>query len=495
MEIVFKIARDKPESLQNQIRRNIVDAIVNGSFPAGERLPSTRQLSRSLKVSRNTVVQVYNSLADDGYLAVCDRSGFFVNRDITACERSAARAVPEAGRTQNDASSGPWLRNLKFRPSRQAYIKTPLNSHTYPYPFIYGQIDPALFPISAWRECSRQALARTQMDDWTSDAIFQDDPQLIEQICSKLLPRRGIFAKTEEVLITLGAQNALYIAAALFSSEASKIAIENPGYSDMRNAFLRHGATLVPIEVDANGLVVDERLEDCRLVYTTPSHQYPTAVTLSLERREALLNMSDAHQFLIIEDDYENEINFSSSPLPALKSLRPRGNVLYVSSLSKSMFPGLRIGYMVGPPEFIAEARALRRQMYRHPPANNQRTTALFMSLGHYDGLMARLRETYRARWEIMRQAIATHLPDVKTGAAHGGTSFWLEGPEGLDSGRLADQALARGVVIEPGGALFHTTPRPKNTFRLGLSSIATDRIEPGIKLLSEVMRAHLSNA
>jgi GntR family transcriptional regulator / MocR family aminotransferase len=250
----------------------------------------------------------------------------------------------------------------------------------------------------------------------------------------------------------------------------------------------------VPIGVDGGGLAIDERLRGCDVVYVTPSHQYPTTVTFPLARREALLARAAEDDFLIVEDDYESETNFVTQPLPALKSLDRENRVLYVSSLSKSMFPGLRIGYMVGPAGFITEARALRRQMYRHPPANNQRTTSIFISLGYYDAHTRRLRDALRERWVIMKQALADFIPEATPTETVGGTSFWMKGPQDLDSQQLADAALLRGVVIEPGKDLFYGNERPANFFRLGISSIPTDKIRPGVQILGETLREVLKD-
>jgi GntR family transcriptional regulator / MocR family aminotransferase len=492
MNMVFQVRRTGSASIHNQVREYFVSAILGGSLLPRQKMPSTRELATSLRVSRNTIVQVYERLAADGYLSVRDRAGYFV-----ACEPKAGWVRDaRTGAPESESEHGPpaplqsiWTRKLQFHPSRQPYIRTPLNSHSYPYPFIYGQIDSSLFPISEWRECSRLALARSELLEWTGDAIFQDDPALIEQICAKLLPRRGIIATPDQVLITMGAQNALYLAAALLASSRTTVGMEDPGYSDIRNAFIRKEARLVPIGVDAEGLVIDERLPECDIVYVTPSHQYPTTVTLPLHRREALLARAAEDDFLIVEDDYESETNFVTQPLPALKSLDREDRVLYVSSLSKSMFPGLRIGYMVGPADFIREARALRRQMYRHPPANNQRITSIFISLGYYDAHTRRLRDALRERWVTMKRALADFIPEATATETVGGTSFWMKGPQDLDAQRLADASLRRGVVIEPGKDLFYGNDKPANFFRLGFSSLPTERIRPGIEILGETMR------
>ncbi len=494
MNMLFRVRRDGAASIHNQIREHFVAAILNGSFVPGQKMPSTRELALSLRVSRNTIVQVYERLAADGYLSSRDRAGYFVNSQARADWVRESKADPVAAppKENNEVAPGKsvWAAKLRFRPSRQPYIRTPLNSHLYPYPFIYGQTDPSLFPISEWRECSRLALARSEVLEWTGDAIYQDDPTLIEQICSKLLPRRGIIASPDQVLITMGAQNALYLAASLLTYSGTTVGLEDPGYSDVRNAFIRKEARVLPIAVDAEGLVIDDRLDQCDLVYVTPSHQYPTAVTLPLHRREALLARAAERDFIIIEDDYENETNFVTQPLPALKSLDEAERVVYVSSLSKSMFPGLRIGYLVGPADFIAEARALRRQMYRHPPANNQRVTSIFIALGYYDSHIRRLREALRERWCVMRNALGEFMPEAKSADTVGGTSFWMKGPASLDAQKLADAALSRGVVIEPGKDLFYGEGAPANFFRLGFSSIPTEKIRRGVELLGQTLRS-----
>jgi GntR family transcriptional regulator/MocR family aminotransferase len=248
----------------------------------------------------------------------------------------------------------------------------------------------------------------------------------------------------------------------------------------------------LPLPVDGDGLVVDGRLAGCDLVYTTPSHQYPTTVTMTLQRREALLRAAHDHDLVIIEDEYESEINFQGAPSPALKSLDGRGRVVFVSSLSKTLAPGLRLGFMVGPPDFIREARALRRLMVRHPPANNQRTIALFLARGSHDALLRRLTHVYRERWEALGAALDRHLPQCSYRHSHGGSAFWVSGPASLDATALAVRARDAGIVIEPGDVDFLEEPAPRNHFRLGFSSIPTARIEPGAQRLGALVAEQL---
>lgn len=484
-DTLFHLRPDGRTTLQAQLREMLVDAILEGQLPAGSALPSCRKLAQTLSVARNTVALAYQDLVADGFLVARERRGYFVNGDILAGQvrpRPAPAPLPP-GRAPD------WAARFRVSPSRQRNIVKPRDWQGYAYPFIYGQIDPALFPLAEWRECSRQALGVAAVRDWSTDHFTDDDPALVEQIRTRLLPRRGVRAAPEEILVTVGAQHALYLIASLLVRAGTTVGIEDPGYADARNIMSLKTRRLRPLAVDGEGLVVDGRLAGCDYVYVTPSHQFPTTATMTLARREALLERADAHDFVIVEDDYESEINHVGAPSPALKSLDRAGRVIFVASLSKSLAPGLRLGYMVGPRAFIAEARALRRLMLRHPPANNQRTVALFLARGHHDAQLRRLSHAYRDRWAAMRRALERHLPDCRFPATTGGTAYWVTGPPGLDADRLERDAARRGVLIEPGGVHFLAEEPPRRHFRLGFSSIPADRIEPGLALLAEALR------
>ncbi|CAN5455329.1 PLP-dependent aminotransferase family protein [soil metagenome] len=476
------IKRDEHASLQTQIREALVGAILDGQLARDDPIPSTRKMAKSLAVSRNTVVLAYQALLDDGYLAARERSGYYVAEKALPLQQRPAAA--------RSSDTGPdWDARMLKRPARQANVSKPLDWQSYTYPFIYGQVDHTLFPIAEWRDCARQALGRKWIGSWTNDTWAHDDPLLVEQIRRRILPRRGILASDDEILITLGAQNALYLLASLLVNERTRVAIEEPGFPDMRNlcALRTQHVALAPL--DTKGLVPGPALADCDIVFTTPSHQFPTTVTMPLERRLALLKLASRHDFIIIEDDYEFETNYVNEPCPALKSLDDAGRVLYVGSLSKTLFPGLRLGFLVGPKALITEARALRRLMVRHAPNNNQRTAALFLSLGHHDALIRRLHKAYRNRWEIMDAALESHLPGSTETPSFGGTAYWVRGPAAFDSERLAREAAGKSVLIEPGRINFGAANAPRNYFRLAFSSIAENKIEPGIALIGDMMR------
>ena len=468
-------------SRQSQIRERIVTAILAGQLPPGERMPSSRQLAKDIGVSRNTVTLAYQALLDEGYLVARERSGYFISE--TVLEDFAASAPQDPPTDVID-----WASRLRIQPTLQTNISKPQDWHSYKYPFIYGQVDHTLFPIAGWRDCSRQALGRKWLDAWTADMQANDDDLLIEQIKTRLLPRRGIVAQDNEIMITMGAQQALYILASLLVQRETTVAIENPGYPDVRNIFGLRTERLIMCPVDEQGMVVDQRTAAADIICTTPSHQAPTTVTMSSERRGELLDIAALHDSVIIEDDYEFETNYVRSPLPALKSRDRTGRVIYVGSLSKVLFPGLRLGYIVAPAPLIDEARALRRLMVRHPPANNQRTAALFLALGYHDGLISKLRRVYGERWKILLDALDMNLPRCEIAPSTGGTSVWLNAPPGCCTRQLAERCRDREVLIEPGDIYHAAAPTPRNTFRLGFSSIPTDRIEDGVKLIASLI-------
>ncbi|HEX3217889.1 MAG TPA: PLP-dependent aminotransferase family protein [Aestuariivirgaceae bacterium] len=488
---LIKIRRHDHSSLQTQIRESLVAAILDGQLERDEPVPSTRRMAKVLGVSRNTVVIAYQALLDDGYLVARERSGYYVSEKaldgITRCQRSPQRpAAAPAGAARRPGPA--WETRFTARPALMENISKPLDWQSYAYPFIYGQVDHDLFPIAEWRDCARQALGRRWLGSWTNDTWDHDDPLLVEQIRRRLLPRRGILASEQEILITLGAQNALYLLARLLVQKGTPVAMEEPGFPDARNIFALREAAIEFMPIDPGGAVVGERLPRSAVVFVTPSHQFPTTVTMPIERRLQLLELASRRDLLVIEDDYEFETNYVGEPCPALKSLDEEGRVIYVGSLSKTLFPGLRLGFMVAPRALIDEARALRRLMIRHTPNNNQRTAALFLSLGHHDSLIRRLHRTYGARWLTMGEALHRHLPGCATIPSFGGTSVWVKGPEGLDAEHLAQSARQRSVFIEPGRINYARPPLPCSEFRLGFSSIEESRIEDGIRHLAQAI-------
>jgi len=239
------------------------------------------------------------------------------------------------------------------------------------------------------------------------------------------------------------------------------------------------------VPVDGDGLRPEALPDRADVIFTTPRHRSPTNATMPMARREALLSKARDMEALIVEDDYEFEMSFLRAPSPALKSLDPDGRVIYVGSFSKSIFPGLRLGYLVGPRAFVREARALRTSVLRHPPGHIQRTTAYFLLLGHYDALIRRMGQTFARRRSAMVEALDHHGLGIEGTGMFGGSSIWMRAPDGVDT-RALDAALRRqGVLIEPGAPFFHRDAPPRNFYRVAYSSIPSERIRDGIAILA----------
>ncbi|MBL9056766.1 MAG: PLP-dependent aminotransferase family protein, partial [Rhodobacteraceae bacterium] len=359
-------------SLQQRIRQMVTEGILAGRFRSGQRMPSSRGLAAHLGISRITVTLSYAELVSSDYLTARGRSGYFVSENAPRAPDMPARGPR--------AESPDFARLMAGRTLGAAQVERPADWESYAYSFIYGQADPTLFDHQNWRLCAVRALGRRDFGALTQDYYDRDDPLLIEHVLRSILPRRGIAAEPEEVLLTLGAQNALWIAAQVLLGPGRRAAVENPGYSGQRGVLVSTGTEVLPVDVDADGLPPEAIPPGVDVVFTTASHQCPTNATMPLERRLALLEAAGREGFVIVEDDYEFEMSFLKPVSPALKSLDSEGRVVYAGSFSKSVFPGMRLGYLVGPASFIQAARALRLSMLRHPPGHIQRTVAYFLS-------------------------------------------------------------------------------------------------------------------
>lgn len=482
-EALIYLDRDSSLNLQSQIRQKLVEAILRGTFPAGSRLPSSRKLAEQLGVARNTVVLAYEQLVEEGFLESRERSGFFVSKEIFQ-----GRVGYQGVSTERAGEDARWKSRIRATVGDGPKFQWPADWQRHPYPFIDGHFDASLYPTAQWREANRLALgSRVASEEGVTDGNA-DDPALIEEIRTKMLPRRGINAAPDEILITVGEQNALYLLALLLVDATVTVAMEEPGNPKMRQILAQKGARVIHQPVDEHGMVINTRLDKADLVYVTPSHQVPTAVTMNTQRRRALLKKAGQLDQLIIEDDFEHESNYLGQPHPALRSLDPDNRVIYISGLPKVLAPGLRIGFMVAAPELIRQARRLRQLVIGRPSLVNQRTAALFLSLGHYDAFMAKLHHEMNQRWLALRDALNHYRPNFTTVPTQGGTVFWVLCPDQYDVETLTREAAKRGILIEPDTHYYSEGSKSKNCFRMGVTSIPKERIREGVEKLREVM-------
>lgn len=446
-------------------------------------MPSSRKLAEHLGVARMTVTLAYQELVDQGFLETQSRSGYRV------ADSGAIPRLPRGNPQKPIENSDVWNNVLSENLAARRRIVKPKDWRSLPYPFVFGEMDSALFKHTAWRECARQAMGGRDFDLMASNAAT-DDPLLVDYILSRMLPRRGITASREQVLITLGAQNAIWLAVELLTRRPLKAVCENPGYPDTPQALRWCGADVTTVDVDQYGLPPNKIPIGTQAVFVTPSHHAPTGATLSRERRIRLLEQAQAHDFIIVEDDYEFEMSFIEPPSPALKAMDKDQRVLYAGSFSKALFPGLRLGYLVGPERVITEARELRSLMLRHPPGHLQRTAAYFLAQGHYDLLIRDMRREFAKRRAAVVEALEKTDLKIAGAAQFGGTSLWVKVPDGIDTEGLAKDLLDDGVVIEPGAPFFSGHDQPTEFFRLGYSSIPLEKIAAGVRLISRKVLA-----
>lgn len=479
---IFLLPAKSDATLQQQIQQVVAEAIVSGRCAPGEKMPSSRRLAEHLGVSRITVTLGYTELVANEYLVSRDRSGYFV------ADTAPTRPV-FADQAEDSRGGVDWDRKLTRRTLQRDDILRPPNWSDYRFPFIYGQSDPDLFDHGNWRNCALRAVGRRDFDSLAQDHYQNDDPMLVEFILRQILPRRGIRAHPDEILITMGGQNALWMIAQLLLSEGQKAIVENPCFPGLRRIFDQMRYVATSVDVDGDGLPPDRIPPDADLVFTTPSHHAPTNVTMPLERRLQMLDRALQDDFLIVEDDYEFEMSFLNPPAPALKSLDRAGSVIYLGSFSKSIFPGLRLGYVVGAKPLIQEMRKLRTVVLRHPPSHIQRTTAYFLSLGHYDSQLARMARVYGKRRAIMEGCIREFGLTPAGRDMHGGSSFWMKAPPGVDTTQLALELRRNSVLIEPGNAFFAHRAPDKAHYRIAYSSINANLIRDGMALVAEAIR------
>lgn len=492
MDLLINLDPESQMGLQHQIRQKLVEAILSGAMPAGERIISSRKLSKKLQVARNTVVLAYNQLVDEGYLVSRERSGLYVNQRILDGRIGFSRDQNELKEEQKA-----WLGKIKIIGIAKQVFTWPADWQNHPYAFIDGYFDASLYPVAQWQEASRLAFGGLQTRQLAASGEADDD-MLVEQIRTKILPRRGITANRDEILITSGSHHALYLLTQLLCDKDNKVAMENPGSRALRNSLSLTRCEIHPQPIDEQGLLIDQTLQDCQLIFVTPSHQQPTAVTMPMERRKELLAQAKEFDQIIIEDDSECESNYFGKPLPAMRSLCQE-RVIYVSALPKAIAPGLGLGFIIAPPLVIAEARRLRGLMVGNPPKSNQRAAAFFISLGHYDSFMMRMHEIFRQRWNALRDALNHYLPQsILTIPNQGGTAFWVKCPENVAVHQLVENAAKLGILIEPVGDYYFDqlanlanplSDQHDACFRMGVTSIEESKIRDGVEKLAKLLR------
>ena len=390
---------DPGAGLARQLYQALRERILDGRLPSGAKLPASRDLAALLGISRNTVTRACDQLYAEGYIAGRIGAGTYV-AELAAVARPVAPVARQ-------------LPTSVLQRLQQHHLGQPLEGA--PRAFRVGVPAFDLFPFETWARLSarfwrRPSPARLGYGDPAGDL------QLRELIAAYLRSSRGLHCDPAQIVITCGAQQAISLCAQLLLQPGDRVAVENPGYRAAGHAFAVAGAELRGIEVDQDGLdtAALERAGRCRLAYVTPSHQYPTGVTLSLARRLELLDWAERHDGWIVEDDYDGEYRYTGTPLAPLAALDRQGRVLYVGTFCKIAFPALRLGYLVLPPH-LAQAFARRRAVdMRHSEIGTQAVMAEFIAAGHFQRHIRRMRSAARSR----RDALLAGWPSTVPGCA-----------------------------------------------------------------------------
>ncbi|MBV2132477.1 PLP-dependent aminotransferase family protein [Pseudomonas sp. MAP12] len=391
------IRLDPGRGLARQLYQVLRERILDGRLAGGARLPASRELAALLGVSRNTVTRAFDQLYAEGYVAGRIGAGTYVSGLVGATRPAAAPA--------GAAAATPALQHL-------AAHHLPAPPAGAPRAFRVGVPAFDLFPFETWARLSarfwrKPSPARLGYGDPAGE------PALRELVAAYLRSSRGLHCDPAQIVITCGAQQGISLCAQLLVGPGERVAIEDPGYRAAGAAFAMAGARLQGIAVDAEGLDVAalERAADCRLVYVTPAHQYPTGVTLSLARRLQLLDWAERHDSWIVEDDYDGEYRYSGAPLAPLAALDRRGRVIHVGTFCKIAFPALRLGYLVLPPA-LAQPFARRRALdMRHSELGSQAVMAEFIAAGHFQRHIRRMRAAARRRRDALLAGWPQRIP------------------------------------------------------------------------------------
>ncbi len=482
-------AADVP--LYRQIYTAVRAAILRRELLPGMRLPSSRDLAGLLQVSRTTTVNAYEQLQAEGYVDMRRGAGTFVAESVPddllrAYQTSPQPAAEIPPRTLSDYGERVRWLNRRVAPP-------PDESDGSSISLAIGA--PALpeFPFDMWARLSARHYRHAPLDTFLGGQTQAGYGPLRGAIASYLRSARAVACEPEQVVITGGAQQSLFIAAFLLLNPGDKVWVENPGYGGAFAALYGAGATFVPVSVDDSGLCVRqgiERASDARMAYVTPSHQFPLGSTMSLTRRLELLQWATASQAWVLEDDYDSEFRYTGPPLASLQGLDTGKRVIYVGSLSKVLFPALRLGYVVLPPDLVDAFVTASGMINGYVPIIPQRALVDFIAEGHFTRHIRRMRTLYAARRECLLAALARELGGMLlvTGASGGmHVTGWL--PEGLDDRQVVRIARAKGLDVTP-LSVYYLEDSPRGGVVLGYSNLDNEKIEQAVQILAQAVLA-----
>ena len=424
--------------LHRQLYEALRRAILDGKIAAGERLPSSRDLTQDLQLSRNTVVAAINQLTVEGYLVSQIGSGTFVSNNVPRMPAQRHRGTPERHATLS-------ARGLSLS---STFCASDLEIQ----PFTPGIADFSAFPVTLWQRLQNKHWRMTYPDmlDYSSSGGYAP---LRRAVADYLRVFRSVPLDLEQVIITSGTQESLVLCAQLLANQGDSVWLEDPAYWGAVKAFMATGLMLHGVPVDDQG-IAPQALDDAvppRLIYVTPSHQYPTGAVMSLPRRHQILSLARQHQAWILEDDYDSEFRFSGPPIASLAGLDTDQRVIYLGSFSKVLYPGLKLGYMVVPKGLAAAFKRAHYDLNRPGQMPVQAALAEFIDMGHFASALRKARQSYAQRRASLLAALQPCLgPLAQITGAEQGLHLCLRLPDALDDKALAQHLGNLGLTVRP---------------------------------------------
>jgi len=460
--------------LHRQIYEQWRRGILTGRFRRGDPVPSTRELALTLQVSRSTVTEAYDQLIAEGYLETAHGSGTFVCRKLPDELLTARQVAKQAPPERVSVRLSPYGSRLTAEYGRP---------HASPgtIDFASGTPDLPHFPFVLWRRLLMRYLRKPERAIFDYAERSTGDPRLCAEIAAYVSRLRAVRATPEQVIMVNGSQQALDLCARLLLEPGDDIAMENPGYRGAHRVFTAQGAQLHPLPIDSEGAVVRQITRPVRLAYVTPSHQLPTGVSMTLARRLEIIAWARQRRAVVIEDDYCSEYRYSGSPLPSLQGLASDAAVIYIGTFSKIMFPGLRLGYIVAPPQLVPAFARAKWLADRHTAVLEQAALADFLSEGHLERHIRRMRRLYGLRREALVESLERHFgASAKVFGEAAGMHLMVQ----FDDERIAQRAAHQRVHLVSADEYYLTKP-PGNEFVFGFTSIGERTIREGIRRLA----------
>jgi len=467
--------------LYARIQRAIRQLILDGALGAGKPLPASRALARSLEVSRDTVETAYTQLHAEGYIERRVGSGSFVSERTRLSRRGLARRAP---------APKPLVPELSRRGSAM-YDSGGVREALSPRPFSPGIPETRLFPLPLWTRLERQVLKKCG-----TTALLHSDPQgtevLRRAIADYVNLERGGRATPERVLVLTSSQQGMTLCAQNLMDAGDAIFIEDPAYYGARRAFDAAGLKSIPIAVDRQGLQVEQLQQTphpARAVFLTPSHQFPSGATLSLDRRLALIEWARQHNAWIIEDDYDSEFHYAGKPTACVQGLDPYDRTIYIGTFTKSLFPGLRIGYLVLPPQLVQPLTTARTLIDGHSAPLPQLTLARFMESGHFSTYVRQMRALYAERLRVLVDLVQQHLTGfVEPRPPVGGLQMPCVLTCNIPEADVITAARRQGLDLM-GLSGLHASGTGTRGFLLGFAAYTAEELNTAVRTLAQVFR------